>query len=230
MSSWEAHQGVAMFNNLGAKILSEFGLNEFGENKPQSETLSSIGDYFKTHSLNQIFPYESYDTIHQLFINRSTVGFVLETIPLVGCTEVSQSQLSGLFQYILPEHSNIQFLLIADPYIGEGLERWCEARYQQSELFSLLADKRKAFLSRLALKENEGITIRNFRCLISVTIPIKEEDTDTPLMNRFLKNVLEIKERIKETFKAVQMPALEVSPTILMQTIDDLMNPCQTAA
>lgn len=214
-----------MFENLGAKILSEFGLNEFGDRKPLSEGISSIGDYFKTHSLNQIFPYENYDKTHQLFINRSTVGFVLETIPLVGCTEASQSQLSGLFQYILPEHSNIQFLLLADPYIGKGLERWCEARYQQSELFSLLADKRKAFLSRLALKENEGITIRNFRCLISVTIPIKDEDADSPVMNRFLKNVLEIKERIKETFKAVQMPALEVTPSILMQTIDDLVNP-----
>src|SRR5690606_6239713 len=130
-----------MFERLGQKVLAGLGLDGFEGSRVSSEGIGAIGDYFKTYSLSRIFPYESFDVGSGLYINRSTVGFVFESSPLVGCTDNIHTQLAGLFQYILPEGSNIQFLLMADPYIGEELAKWGAPRHNQSPLFSALAKK-----------------------------------------------------------------------------------------
>lgn len=216
-----------MFERIGRKVLSELGLNGYEDATIASEGISVIGDYFRSYSLSKIFPYETFDVAHGLYINRSTIGFVFESNPLVGCTENIHMQFAGLFQYILPENSNIQFLLVADPYVGADIERWCAPRHKQSPLFSSLALKRQEFLSNLVLRQGKNTTMRMFRCFISVTIPMNDrlENLETPSMRRLLSKVSEVKGQVVQAFHGAQMSLKEVAPSELMVTIDDLVHP-----
>jgi conjugal transfer ATP-binding protein TraC len=123
-----------MLEKFGKVILSKFGFNSFEDAEIAVRGLDVMEDYFKTYSLSRIFPYESYSTTHGLYINRNTVGFVFEGNPIIGCDSTIHSQLAGLFQYVLPEGSSIQFLLMADPYVGQILDDWVHPRHKIQNL------------------------------------------------------------------------------------------------
>lgn len=203
-----------MFGQLGKKILRQLNSLDEGDLGHESVMMKSLGAYFKRYSLSDILPYGSYDESRGLFINRSTTGFVLETLPLVGCTETIQNQLSAIFQYMLPENSNLQLLLYADPYIGDFLDHWVAPRLNKSPLIRSTATARRKFLSRFVLNGYSGTTVRRFRCIVSFTKPFEEhDDVDT---------VLEVKERLIETLVSAGMPTESLSPEDLMTFVDDL--------
>ena len=102
-----------------------------GEGKPfgsSSSTLKLANEFLYPHSLGELLPYRSFDPETQLFLNRISVGFVLETLPLVGCGDEIPRQLTGIFQHALPLGSNLQCLLIASPHIDPWLKTWERAR------------------------------------------------------------------------------------------------------
>src|SRR5438309_11919121 len=99
--------------------------NPFGSS---SATLKLANEFLFTHSMSDLLPYRSFDPETQLFLNHSSVGFVLETLPLVGCGEEIPRQLTGIFQHALPLGSNLQCLLIASPHIDTWLKKWETAR------------------------------------------------------------------------------------------------------
>jgi len=57
--------------------------------------------FLDTHSLSGYLPYEAYQD--HLFYNRSTLGFGFEGIPIMGFDENAHRQMTGMFQYLLPE-------------------------------------------------------------------------------------------------------------------------------
>ena len=75
-----------MFKKWGEAFLENLG-------EPQafyrgSDFEAMCAQWIEGHPLQDLFPYESYDSEHQCFLNRESVGFVLETPPLVGASEV----------------------------------------------------------------------------------------------------------------------------------------------
>src|SRR3990172_5532852 len=96
---------------------------------PSSATLKLTNEFLATHSLGEILPYRSFDPETQTFVNRSSIGFVIETLPLVGCGEEVPRQLTGLFQHSFPLGSNLQCLLIASSRVGPTLKTWEERRH-----------------------------------------------------------------------------------------------------
>lgn len=220
-----------MLGKLGNAVLKKFGFNDFAQEVYESEGVAQTNNYLKNHSLSQIFVYETYDESRELYINRRNVGFVFETDPLVGSDNNIDTQFASLFQTTLPELSNIQFLLIADPYIGNVLENYCQPRRQQSELFGFLAEKRKQYLENLSLKQGkiggQDIALRQFRCFISVTIPTDDpiEDLQAPSIRPFLDNVAEIRDKVHQAFYSVKMSVNPLLPHDLMVLVDDLVHP-----
>ena len=103
-----------MFKKLGEALLK--GLGEPKAVWRGSEFERLCAQLMQFYPLQDLFPYESYDPEHQLFLNGDSVGFVLETPPLVGASEEMQKELSGLFQHVLPEDSSLQVMLWADPH------------------------------------------------------------------------------------------------------------------
>ncbi len=109
-----------------ARSPSEHGILGMG-----TATTTLANAFLMSHSLSEVLPYRSFDPETQIFVNTSSLGFVLETLPLVGCGDAIPRQLTGIFQHTLPLGSNLQCLLIASPRIDPWLKAWEQARMGQ---------------------------------------------------------------------------------------------------
>ncbi|KAB2836096.1 MAG: type IV secretion system protein TraC, partial [Caedimonadaceae bacterium] len=143
------------------------------------------------------------------------VGFVLETLPLVGCGDEIPRQLAGLFQHALPLGSNLQCLLIASSRTGPWIKRWEEKRQNSSEVIRELAKERGAYLR--ALSQGQGI--RTFRLLISYSLPVSNIES--------VEGVLSLREQIMTTFKGWGLPVRVWQAEDLLRGLDELLNPSE---
>ena len=127
-----------MLSDFGKKILSFFGDQEQspGGSSYYNEALKGLSQFY---NLSAFLPYESYDETTQIFFNQDSLGFVIETLPLVGASEEMQREVSGLFQHVLPEESSLQIILWADPHIGDFCDAWQKAREGRNPVIESLA-------------------------------------------------------------------------------------------
>ncbi|HUX79581.1 MAG TPA: type IV secretion system protein TraC [Alphaproteobacteria bacterium] len=186
----------------------------FGSN---SSTLKLANEFLFPHSLSELLPYRSFDPETQLFLNRVSVGFVLETLPLVGCGEEIPRQLTGLFQHTLPLGSNLQCLLIASPHIDPWLKTWEKARQ------NLILNERSDVLRELA-KERCGAfknrsAIRTFRLLISYSEP--------HTTFKSFEEMLALREQLVTTLKGWGLPVKVWQAEELILGLDELLNPTE---
>lgn len=178
-------------------------------------SLETMKAYFKTYSIKELLGYESY--LGGIYLNQTTAGFVLESMPLVGFTTESHQTISNLFKSLLPERSNIQFLLMADPFIGNVLDYWHTPRQNQGAMMEKLGASRVAYMKRLANTEIKDLSARTFRVLISVTRPLSDK---VPFDTLFAE-LTELKERLITIFSMAHMHIFDVVPETLLSLIDD---------
>lgn len=179
----------------------------------KSSTLSLANEFLTSHSLSELLPYRSFDTETQLFINRSSVGFVIETLPLVGCGEDIPRQLTGLFQHAFPLGSNFQCLLLASSRIGTALNAWQKARDNHSDILEELAKERAFYMRQLAT----GRGVRTFRLILSYSEPSSNVQS--------FDDILALREQILTTLKGWGLPIKVWQPENLLSGIDELLNP-----
>ncbi len=190
------------------------GSHPFGS---RSSTLKLANEFLQSHSLGELLPYRSFDSETQLFLNRSSVGFVLETLPLVGCGEEIPRQLTGLFQHALPLGSNLQCLLIASPHIDPWLQSWEKARY------NLILNDRSDVLRELAKERCNAFrnkpAIRTFRLLISYCEP--------HTTFKSFEEMLALREQLHTTLKGWGLPIRVWQAEDLLVGLDELLNPTE---
>lgn len=190
-----------------AKVLNE--RTEYGVSA-ESPYINQLNQYFARYPLSSLLPYRSFDPAKGLFFNEHGTGFVLETYPMVGCTEEMQREISGLFQHTLPEGSNIQFILWADPRIGDVLSRWQSVREPQAEIFRKLAERRTAHLQQFGL--------RNIRCIVAYS---QAGHADNPVEEHKL---LQLREQVKTALQTLGMPVKAWDANDLLNTLDGIIN------
>jgi conjugal transfer ATP-binding protein TraC len=174
--------------------------------------------YSELYPLACFLPYQAFDPAKGLFYNDSSVGFVLETAPLVGCSPQMQREIAGLFQHTLPEGSCLQFLLWADPCVGGLLSAWQNLRDGSDEIYQQLAHKRASFLSDLVSGSPLGVPVRTFRCLVSYS---QKASSTGPLEEQ---KILELKQQILSSLQTLGMCVRPWDGTMLIQTLDGLIN------
>ena len=154
-------------------------------------------------SLSDFLPYEAYQDY--IFYNRSTLGFCFLGLPIVGLDVNSHRQLTGIFQYMLPEGANIQYLLFADPYIGDTLEHFAskigEYSLKDPKMMAHLARSRSSFFKERANFKNEHMIRppRLFKVYLSVTVPLQEGGDFASEVRR----LQELRSQVEETLKQV---------------------------
>ncbi|MBP6951566.1 MAG: type IV secretion system protein TraC [Alphaproteobacteria bacterium] len=183
----------------------------------RSSTLKLANEFLFPHSLSELLPYRSFDPETQLFLNRVSVGFVLETLPLVGCGEEIPRQLTGLFQHALPLGSNLQCLLIASPHIDPWLKTWEKARCD------LVLSDRSDVLKELAKERCSDLrsrsAIRTFRLLISYSEP--------HTTFKSFEEMLALREQLVTTLKGWGLPVKVWQAEDLLLGLDELLNPTE---
>jgi conjugal transfer ATP-binding protein TraC len=175
-------------------------------------------EFLFSHSLSELLPYRSFDTETQLFMNRASVGFVIETLPLVGCGEDIPRQLTGLFQHAFPMGSNVQCLLLASSRIGSSLNTWEQARVGSplngdSEILEELAKERATYIRQLA----RGYGVRTFRLILSYSEPGS--------LTHSVEDILALREQIITTLKGWGLSVKIWQPEDLLSGLDELLSP-----
>ncbi len=204
-----------MLASLGEKILGFLG------EKNQPAAASDLEGLYKKlndfHTINELFPYESYDDKYQLFFNMGSMGFVLETPPLVGSSEEMQKEVNGLFQHLLPEESSLQVMLFADPHLGKFLDEWQSARVNPT--LQDIARKRTEHLNRFAFHSpNSPHCLRNFRCLISYS---QKNQSHNPVI---LENITQLKNQFKTSLEMLGLPVSIWNAADCVNTLSSIFN------
>lgn len=203
-----------LIQNLLHRITTFFAEQESDEGTPFI-SLETQRAFFKTYSLKDLLGYESH--FNGIYVNQTTAGFILESMPLVGFTMESHRSISSIFKSILPENSNIQFLLVADPHIGDILQDWADPRHHNGSMMSKIATERAAHFKRLAHQEIKDLSARTFRILISVTRPLENEVS----FNTLSHELRELKERLTVLFSMAHMATVTMEPEGLLSFIED---------
>lgn len=199
-----------------------------------SAILKLANEFLQSYSLSELLPYRSFDPETQLFLNRASIGFVLETLPLVGCGEEIPRQLTGLFQHALPLGSNLQCLLIASPHIEPWLKTWEKARcdliahdrsLSKSSLNESSPSERSDVLKELAKERCSDLrarsAIRTFRLLISYSEP--------HTTFKSFEDMLALREQVFTTLKGWGLPVKIWQAEDLLLGLDELLNPTESS-
>lgn len=207
-----------MFKSLGEKFFQLMGERSYGIKGPSmmDQAWDQMASFYKVCDL---FPYDSYDERNQLFLNDDSVGFVIETLPLVGASDAMQKQISNLFQSVLPDESALQILLWSDPHIGYQCDRFKNYRHGQSAMLCQIAERRAEYLKSLAFNSPfKPYCLRNFRCVVSFSKKVKS-------VNDFeLESIRQLLEQIQTTLEMLKLPVQIWTPHDLINTLHGILN------
>lgn len=206
-----------MFENLtavlGHKIATFLGeRTNYGVN-PTSPSVNALNEVLKTYSLSEFIPYESYDEGLGLFSNRQSVGFVLETPTLVGCSGEMQTMVSGIFRDLLPEDSCLQCILYADSRIEGLLDHWKAARQGQGEMTEHLASQRATYFKNLIFKGEGSTCFRNYRFIMAFS---KKGSLQNPILKQ---EILTLKEQLSSSLQNLGLPLKPWDATDLIRSL-----------
>jgi conjugal transfer ATP-binding protein TraC len=153
-------------HDLGAKLSKIFGEPKDSKG-PSPEAQEFAENAFSNDLYSKILPYQVFDSESGLFIGQKSMGFVLESLPLVGCDLSVQKEISSIFDDLMEEGSSIQCLLWGDPRTSDFIDFWEKPHLAKGGIHEALARKRAKYL-----KESSKVTARNFRFMMSYSIPI----------------------------------------------------------
>ncbi len=208
-------KSISKFGEYVANVIN--GKDQTTSSHP-SPSISALRKYFEHFRLHDLLPYRAYDQESGLFHNEDSVGFVIECDPMVGCSEEMQREISGLFQHTLPEGTNIQFMLWADPRIGGLLDYWKSPRLKEGGIFAKLAQKRCDFIESLVFDSTAITPLRNFRCIISFS---QKGDVKNQLE---LDKITNLREQILTALKTLGVPVKKCDASDLLNFLDGIIN------
>jgi conjugal transfer ATP-binding protein TraC len=198
----------------------------FGESQPsgfdKNQTLDSeLSDLLAQCPLSSLLPYETYDSEHDLFINKRSLGFMLEVAPLTGATEATVQILGSLITDVLPITADLQCLFWASDKIGSVIDGFAQERSAAGEMFAWLAQKRAEFLKQGtldSLTKSGSFILRDFRLFWVISIPLKEITADT-------QTLIRLREDFVSSLNSVNMASRSIPITNFISLLIDLLNP-----
>lgn len=205
--------------SLSAKIASLFGEKSFSFDVSQEHPLHP---WLKIPRLHTLLPYESYDPKSKLFFNKGSTGFVLLGMPLVGASLKDQGQIADFFRQDqnLPEGCSMQFMLFASPRIDPYLNYWKQHRV--GTIFSKLAQRRAEFMGAKAYEDDINLLVRDFRVLISYTVP------GHPRGSTEIEELTERRNSLVSALELMGMPIEVLNAEGLIQEVGNIINFHQT--
>lgn len=179
--------------------------------------------------------YAAYIEDEQVFVNEDSVAFALEVHPQTGADEEMAQILAAVFNNATPE-TGIQIQLLASPHLESLFNAYIEQRVPDDALdkylptrertggnpYREMARRRATFLHQARQKTfgaSVGSLIRNFRCVISVTL---HGDATDPV---FLSALERQRAGIESTLRAANLPCRRWSAGDLINWCANLLNP-----
>jgi conjugal transfer ATP-binding protein TraC len=182
----------------------------FGDYTPQGVTKTPNRDkvrmMFDHHMLSSLLPYETYDVESSIYVNKKSVGFILETSTLIGSSEEVENILSSVITDTLPSTADMQFLFWASPKIEPILDAF-QAIRSKNETFAWLAQKRVDYL-----KNGAHESLSSF-----VSMPKKYGDSHAELIG--------LRDDLESSLKSINMSNKRIDAQEFLSTFSDLIIP-----
>jgi len=179
--------------------------------------------------------YSAYMADRSVFVNDDSLGFSLEVLPQTGASEEMGRILTSLFNSA-PADTGVQIHLLASPHVEGILGDYVNQRVPDEMLHKYLpkqdasatnpyremARRRATYLRKAARKSfgsAVGSLIRNFRCVVSVSM--QGDPTDPAALE-----MLDIyRSGVESTLKAANLPSFRWNAVNLINWCADLLNP-----
>ncbi|WP_108816600.1 TraC family protein [Loktanella sp. Alg231-35] len=107
---------------------------------------------FVDHVFSDLLSYRVYDPEDNLFHNDGTVGFLLETPPVIGA-DVFRTLQTAISSYCPPD-GTVQFISWASPNLMPNLTRWSSQRHVQTPLMRKMVERRIGHFNGLRFGTN----------------------------------------------------------------------------
>lgn len=107
---------------------------------------------FVDHVFSDLLSYRVYDPEDNLFHNDGTVGFLLETPPVIGA-DVFRTLQTAISSYC-PAEGTVQFISWASPNLMPNLTRWSSQRHVQTPLMRKMVERRIGHFNSLRFGTN----------------------------------------------------------------------------
>lgn len=200
-------------------------------------SIASIEAQLNRSSLAHLLPYECYDDECELYFNQDTVGFVIQAQPVSGLGPEDLNILNSLFSMSHPSETIIQVSLYADPNVEPILDRWAQStqlppQHAFSAVVQQLARKRVSYLKESKWKslfKGENVLLRNFRLMISVTVPVQQGVAAVDIAQEELAQLQRMKASMISTLKSAGIASQSMPPVDFIRIINGLLNPKKTS-
>ncbi|MGE7199758.1 type IV secretion system protein TraC [Brevundimonas naejangsanensis] len=170
--------------------------------------------------LSDLLGYRTWDEKTGLFGSNSTLGWVIEVVPMRGASETTNSMLGALFTSV-PVGAAVQVISYASPKIGEVVDHWTAARANQGGVFFNLAQNRREHFRKAAWSSASArnpFYFRDYRCFIAM-----EMAADAPMA---VEQLQEARSKFQADLKGMQEVESHVlKPNDLIRLLGDILNP-----
>jgi conjugal transfer ATP-binding protein TraC len=224
---------MSKLNKLHNQISALFGdKNPVGTSQNINQGYNFIAD---------LLPYRFFDSDSNLFFNQSSIGFLLEAIPLTGASDQVIDTITGTITDGLPEGCTVQFINWASPKTADILRQWQEPRQKVGGIYEKLAKKRVEHFYNANFKsvfKTSPFTIKDFRLVICVSVPIQKgndfiskmitkissNDTEELEIIRLIDKLKHLQDQLKTTFKTIGIYSSLMAAKELISFLDEIIN------
>lgn len=184
------------------------------------DLLDTLLDY---PSISEFLPYFSFDPETNIFINKNSLGFILEIEPLIGANESIVNSLDEFFRTKLPRKEVIQITLLSSKEIGNILDRGVMHEKwdgNNAEHFNNITSAyyKKAALENFDNGKGYGLTLRNYR----VFITYGEERKGS--LSAQIKNMESWLKIIKSGLEGSFLFGKNLNPNELIKLVNEIIN------
>jgi len=211
---------LGQFGDWQEKLQSWWG-GFTASKRSTEENIAAALSELQPNILANLLPYMSYDTDNELYVNKRSAGFILETLPLPGASEETVNILSTILTDTLPKDADLQIMLWASDKVGDVLAKFEKQRSGKGEIFEWLAKMRTDYLKQGAyqsLINNGSMLIRDFRLFFIVSLPCKDYE-------EVAEELLSLREDIQSSLKSVNMPSRPLPVEGFLSLMTDLTSP-----
>ncbi|MEM8985163.1 MAG: type IV secretion system protein TraC [Pseudomonadota bacterium] len=201
-------------NRLGGRVLGDHDLIDAPERHVEADQIA-----------REILPYRAYDKKTGLYLNRKSIGFVVEIVPLLGADDRIVNILADLFRDGIEDHTHIQVISWASPRVGHILENWRKTRDGAGGVYETLARHRADHLQNAvwtSLSSTAPFNVRNFRVVIAAGVESDDFEAKAPMLQSLCDSMM-------ATLRNIGSDARLMEPALLIGFLDEILNPRRSA-
>lgn len=174
-------------------------------------------------SLVSVLPYRHFDAETGMFVNNSTVGFILECTPLIGANDSIVDALDNFLRNKLPRERPLSILLLGSKCVSDMLDTGLADMAWKGEHAAKFDAVTRAFYEHGALyglpnKKGYPLSLRNYRLFISYAEEHRRLDEE---VFRSLGQTLSI---VQQSLFAASLSSTAVDDGGLLGLVRELVN------